>query len=177
MLLRGANTPMLAAAWFAVLKAGGIVVTTMPLLRSRELADIIEKAKVGLAIYDKALGEELETARSAVTDMRAIAYFNTPDASGSEARMAAQSGAFTNVIPSRDDVALIAFTSGTTGKAKATVHFHRDALAICAGYARSAVKPKPDDIFTGTAPLAFTFGLGGLLLFPLRFGASTLLLE
>ncbi len=91
--------------------------------------------------------------------------------------MEAHPGRFQNVIPSHDDVALIAFTSGTTGKAKATIHFHRDVLAICDGYARSVVKPQPDDIFTGTPPLAFTFGLGGLLLFPLRFGASTLLLE
>ncbi len=177
VLLRAANTPMLAAAWFAVLKAGGIVVTTMPLLRSRELAYIVEKAKVTLAICDKALGEELEAAKSHAPDLRAIAYFNTPDATGLEARMAAQTGVFKNVIPSHDDVALIAFTSGTTGKAKATMHFHRDVLAICDGFARSVIKPQPDDIFTGTPPLAFTFGLGGLLLFPLRFGASALMLE
>ncbi len=177
VLLRTANNPMLAATWFAVLKAGGIVVTTMPLLRSRELAYVIEKAKVTLAICDKALSEELETARGQASDLRAILYFNTAEASGLEARMAVQSGRFPNVIPSHDDVALIAFTSGTTGKAKATVHFHRDVLAICDGYARSVVKPQPDDVFTGSPPLAFTFGLGGLLLFPLRFGASALLLE
>lgn len=177
VLLRAANTPMLAAAWFAVLKAGGIVVTTMPLLRSRELAYIIDKAKVSLAICDKVLGDELEAARAQAPDLQSILYFNTADDSGLEARMGAHAAQFENVIPSHDDVALIAFTSGTTGKAKATVHFQRDVLAICDGYARSVVKPQPDDIFTGTPPLAFTFGLGGLLLFPLRFGASTLLLE
>jgi 2-aminobenzoate-CoA ligase len=177
VLLRAVNSPMLAAAWFAVLKAGGIVVTTMPLLRSRELAYIIAKARIGLAICDKALGEELEIARTQAQDLRTIAYFNTPDATGLEARMASRADRFENVIPSHDDVALIAFTSGTTGKAKATVHFHRDVLTICDGYARSVVKPQPEDIFSGTPPLAFTFGLGGLLLFPLRFGASTLLLE
>jgi 2-aminobenzoate-CoA ligase len=177
VLLRAANNPMLAACWFAVLKAGGIVVTTMPLLRSRELGYILEKAQIGFALCDAALNDELEAARVKTDVLQRIVYFHTGDADGLEARMARQNGAFTNFIPSHDDVALIGFTSGTTGPAKATMHFHRDLLTICDLFPRSTLKPVSDDIFTGTPPLGFTFGLGGVLLFPMRFGASTLLLE
>jgi 2-aminobenzoate-CoA ligase len=177
VLLRSANNRMLVACWFAVLKAGGIVVTTMPLLRSRELAYIVDKAQVSLALCDASLAQEIEAAREGVSALRSIAYFNTTAPTGIEMRMQRQSPHFTDIVPSHDDVALIAFTSGTTGKAKATVHFHRDVLAICDGYARNILNPTSDDIFCGSPPLAFTFGLGGLLLFPLRVGASTLLLE
>jgi 2-aminobenzoate-CoA ligase len=168
---------MLAAAWFAVVKAGGIAVSTMPLLRRRELAYVIEKAKVEFALCDAALAEELEAARETVPSLRRIVYFHSAAGGGLEALMGRQGAHFANVISSHDDVALIAFTSGTTGLAKGTVHFHRDVLAICDCFPRSTLKPSAGDIFCGSPPLAFTFGLGGMLLFPLRFGASTLLLE
>ncbi|MDB5411165.1 MAG: Acetyl-coenzyme synthetase [Rhodospirillales bacterium] len=177
VLLRAANNLMLAASWFAVLKAGGIAVTTMPLLRSRELAYVLEKAQVSLALCDASLGEELSLAAQRAPVLRDTVYFYSAAPDGLEARMTGQSAEFANVIPSHDDVALIAFTSGTTGAAKGTVHFHRDVLTICDCFPRSHLKPVADDIFTGTPPLGFTFGLGGLLLFPMRFGASTLLLE
>jgi 2-aminobenzoate-CoA ligase len=166
VLLRGANNAMMAACWFAVLKAGGIAVATMPLLRRRELAYIVEKAKVGIALCDEALKGELPA-------MERVAFFH----GGLEAAMAAKSAEFENVATSHDDVALIAFTSGTTGLAKGTMHFHRDLLAICDCFPRSILKPEADDTFCGSPPLAFTFGLGGLLLFPMRYGAATLLLE
>jgi 2-aminobenzoate-CoA ligase len=177
VLLRAANTPMLAAAWFAVLKAGAIAVTTMPLLRARELQYILDKARIGFALSDAALAGELEAAAAkAAQPVRAL-YFHGDAQDGLESRMAAASGHFDNVIPSHDDVALIGFTSGTTGLAKGTMHFHRDVLAICDLFPRSILKPGADDVFTGTPPLGFTFGLGGLLLFPLRVGASTLLID
>jgi 2-aminobenzoate-CoA ligase len=166
VLLRGANNEMMAACWFGVLKAGGIAVATMPLLRRRELTYIRDKAKVTLALCDEGLREELPAFERA-------AFFR----GGLEARMAGKPSGFDNVETSHDDVALIAFTSGTTGPAKGTMHFHRDLLAVCDCFPRSTLKPGPDDIFCGSPPLAFTFGLGGLLLFPMRVGASTLLLE
>jgi 2-aminobenzoate-CoA ligase len=175
VLLRAANTPMLAACWFAVLKAGAIAVTTMPLLRARELGYILDKARIGFALCDAALAGELTAAKAAQAP-RAL-YFHTDAADGVEARMARHADAFANVIPSHDDVALIGFTSGTTGPAKATMHFHRDVVAICDLFPRSVLRPDAADIFTGTPPLGFTFGLGGLLLFPMRVGASTLLLD
>jgi 2-aminobenzoate-CoA ligase len=177
VLLRAANTPMLAACWLAVLKAGGIAVTTMPLLRARELGYMLEKAQVAFALCDAALAGELAAARARSGVLRRVVHFHTDQPEGLEARMARQPGAFENVMPSHDDVALIAFTSGTTGQAKGTVHFHRDILAICDCFPRAILKPSPDDVFCGSPPLAFTFGLGGLLLFPMRVGASTLLLE
>jgi 2-aminobenzoate-CoA ligase len=177
VLLRAANNPMHAACWFAVMKAGGIAVGTMPLLRARELGYIIEKAQVAFALCDEGLADELEAARRSAPVLQRITYFHSATADGLEARMAAQSGEFANVETSHDDVALIAFTSGTTGPAKGTMHFHRDVLAICDCFPRSTLKPGPDDIFVGSPPLAFTFGLGGVLLFPMRVGASTLLLE
>jgi 2-aminobenzoate-CoA ligase len=177
VLLRAANTPMLAACWFAVLKVGAIAVTTMPLLRARELGYILDKAHIGFAFCDASLAGELETATTRAVAPPRTVLFHTAAADGLEARMARQPGIFANIIPSHDDVALIGFTSGTTGPAKATVHFHRDVLAICDLFPRSTLKPTADDIFSGTPPLGFTFGLGGLLLFPMRFGASTLLLE
>ncbi|MBI1778018.1 MAG: AMP-binding protein [Proteobacteria bacterium] len=177
VLLRSANNPLLAAAWFAVLKAGGIAVTTMPLLRTRELAYIIEKADIAFALCDGAVAADLEATRSVASKLREVVYFNAADPGGLQARMARQKPHFDNVIPSHDDVALIAFTSGTTGRAKATMHFHRDVLAICDCFPRSCLSIGPDDIICGSPPFGFTFGLGGLLLFPMRFGASTLLLE
>jgi len=177
VLLRAANNPMHAACWFAVMKAGGIAVGTMPLLRARELSYVIEKAEVEFAFCDSALSAELEAAREKSPALRSVAYFHDGGDTGLEARMAVQSAGFANVATSHDDVALIAFTSGTTGPAKGTMHFHRDVLAICDAFPKYVLKPEPYDIFVGSPPLAFTFGLGGVLLFPMRVGASTLLLE
>ena len=177
VLLRAANNPMHAASWFAVMKAGGIAVGTMPLLRARELSYIIEKAKVEFAFCDKALCDELESAREKAPTLRRIVHFHDDGADGLEALMARQSVSFANVATSHDDVALIAFTSGTTGPAKGTMHFHRDLVTICDAFPNYVLKPTQEDIFVGSPPLAFTFGLGGILLFPMRFGASTLLLE
>jgi 2-aminobenzoate-CoA ligase len=177
VLLRAANNPMHAASWFAVMKAGGIAVGTMPLLRARELSYVIEKARVEFALCDKSLADDLEAARAKAPTLRRIAYFYDDGADGLEARMAAQAPGFSNVATSHDDVALIAFTSGTTGPAKGTMHFHRDVLTICDTFPNYVLKPDADDIFVGSPPLAFTFGLGGVLLFPMRVGASTLLLE
>jgi 2-aminobenzoate-CoA ligase len=177
VLLRAANNPMHAASWFAVMKAGGIAVGTMPLLRARELSYVIEKAKVEFALCDKGLAGDLEAARTKAPTLRRTAYFHDDGPDGLEARMAAQAPGFANVATSHDDVALIAFTSGTTGPAKGTMHFHRDVLTICDTFPKYVLKPTADDIFVGSPPLAFTFGLGGVLLFPMRVGASTLLLE
>jgi 2-aminobenzoate-CoA ligase len=177
VLLRGPNNPMMAACWFAVLKAGGIVVCTMPLLRARELAYLIEKARIGLALCDARVLQELEHAASSARSLRRIVEFGT-DAAGSLDTLARSKPAtFANVATTADDVALIAFTSGTTGQAKGTMHFHRDVLAICDLFPRHVLRPTRDDVFCGSPPLAFTFGLGGLLLFPMRIGASTILLE
>jgi 2-aminobenzoate-CoA ligase len=177
VLLRGPNNPMMAACWFAVLKAGGVVVCTMPLLRARELAHLIEKARVGIALCDARVLHELEQAASSAPSLRRIVEFGT-DATGSLDTLARSKPAtFANVATTADDVALIAFTSGTTGQAKGTMHFHRDVLAICDLFPRQVLRPRRDDIFCGSPPLAFTYGLGGLLLFPMRVGASTILLE
>ena len=174
VLLRSANNAMKAACWLGVLKAGGIAVATMPLLRAQELSYMLGKAKVQFAFCDASLAGELEHAAS--PDLKTV-YFHTDAVDGLEARMARQSGSFESVIPSHDDVALIAFTSGTTGQSKATVHFHRDVLAIADSLPRHVLKPTPDDVFLGSAPFAFTFGLGAMLVFPLRYGASAVMLE
>jgi 2-aminobenzoate-CoA ligase len=176
VLLRDANTPMMAACWFAVLKAGGVAVATMPLLRARELAYIIDKAKVRYALCADDLAAELVQARQTTPTLEKLILFRSSAPDGLEARMRRHPADFANVMTSHDDVALIAFTSGTTGAAKGTMHFHRDVLAICDCFPPYVLQPGPDDIFCGSPPLAFTFGLGGLLLFPMRAGASTLLL-
>jgi 2-aminobenzoate-CoA ligase len=173
VLLRSANSPMMAACWLAVIKAGGIAVATMPLLRARELSYMIGKARIDFALCDARLADEL---KAAATPELKFLLFNTDAADGLEAHAARKSGAFNNVMASHDDVALIAFTSGTTGAAKGTLHFHRDVLAICDTW-QPVLKTMPDDVFAGSAPFAFTFGLGALLLFPMRHGASSVLLE
>ncbi len=177
VLLRSANNPMLAACWFAVLKAGGIAVTTMPLLRSRELAQICNKTEVQFALCDARIADELEATLPLCQSLTQVRYFNSDNAQGLERLMSGQPEIFTNVLPSHDDVALIAFTSGTTGPAKATVHFHRDVLAICDCYPAAVLRSGVDDVFAGSAPLGFTYGLGSLLLFPMRRGSSSVLLE
>ncbi len=175
VLLRAANTPELIACWFAVLKAGGVVVATMPLLRAVELEQIIERAQVSHALTDARIADELEQAQRARPVLRELLTFGP--GGELEERAAGKPADFDVVDTASDDVALIAFTSGTTGDPKGCIHFHRDILAVCDTAARHILAPQPDDVFTGTPPLAFTFGLGGLVLFPFRFGASTVPLE
>ena len=177
VLLRGSNSPAMAAAWFAVVKAGGVAVATMALLRARELTEIIAKAQVTHALCDARLAGELDAARAACPTLREVTHFASDTADGLEARARQKADGFTNVDTAADDVALIAFTSGTTGKPKGTMHFHRDVLAACDCWPRTTLRATEDDLFTGSPPLAFTFGLGGLLLFPMRIGAATLLVE
>ena len=177
VLLRAPNNPMMAACWLAVVKAGLVAVPTMPLLRAAELKQIIAKANVGAALCDVRLREEMQAAAADCREMKQVLYFNDGGPGSLEHRLAGKSHAFDNVDTAADDACLIAFTSGTTGLPKGTVHFHRDVLAMCDCFPRSCLKPAPSDIFCGTPPIAFTFGLGGLLCFPMRFGASTVLIE
>ncbi|MEF2267251.1 AMP-binding protein [Janthinobacterium sp. LS2A] len=172
VLLRGANTPMMAACLLAVLKAGCIAVPTMPLLRARELSIILSKAEVNAVLCAQSLRAELD----GVPGLPPMLCFGAADAE-LERRMAAHAAPFSACDTAADDVCLISFTSGTTGIPKGTMHMHRDLLAICDCFPRSMLQVRAGDIFIGTPPLAFTFGLGGLLLFPLRFGAATVLLE
>ncbi|MEO6703625.1 MAG: AMP-binding protein, partial [Jatrophihabitantaceae bacterium] len=174
VLLRAPNNPWLAACWLAVLKAGAVAVTTMPLLRPAELSTIAEIARIDLALCDARFVADL---RAAELGGAPIVCFGGEDADDLTVRVAGEPTYYQPVDTSADDVALLAFTSGTTGRPKATLHFHRDMLACADSFGRHLVRPSADDLFTGTPPLAFTFGLGGLLLFPLRFGAATLLIE
>ncbi|HEY9244739.1 MAG TPA: AMP-binding protein [Streptosporangiaceae bacterium] len=174
VLLRGPNNPWLAACWLAVLKAGAVAVTTMPLLRAGELTTVAEIAQVNLALCDWRFEEDLGAADLGGAP---IISYGGPAPSDLTQRAAAAPAEFAAVPTAADDVALLAFTSGTTGRPKATMHFHRDVLAIADTFSRHVVRPVADDLFTGTPPLAFTFGLGGLLVFPLRAGAATLLIE
>ncbi|MFD9407613.1 AMP-binding protein [Streptomyces sp. NPDC059989] len=174
VLLRGPNNPWLVAAWFGVLKAGGVAVTTMPLLRAGELAQLRGISRPTVAVCDHRYLDELTAADG--PGPAVLSYGGT----GEEdlvARCATKDGRFANVATAADDVALIAFTSGTTGRPKATLHFHRDVLANADTFSRHVLRPGRDDVFTGTPPLAFTFGLGGLVVFPLYAGAATLLIE
>lgn len=177
VLLRGANSPMLAACWFGVVKAGGIAVGTMPLLRARELTTIVHRAQITHALCDARLAQELELAKPGCPGLTQTLHFNDPAASALESRAAAKPATFDAVDTAVDDVCLIAFTSGTTGQPKGTMHFHRDVMAACACWPPRVLCATADDRFIGSPPLAFTFGLGGLLLFPLSIGASTVLLE
>ncbi|WP_425491336.1 AMP-binding protein [Chitinivorax tropicus] len=176
VLLRGANHPMLAAAWFGVVKAGGVAVTTMPLLRAKELRQIVQKARISHAICEASRADELQLAAMACPDLQSVCFYHDESAQGLEALMASKDGCFDNVPTAADDACLIAFTSGTTGQPKATVHFHRDVLAICQCFPQYILRADATDVFSGSPPLGFTFGLGGLLLFPLSIGASTVLL-
>ncbi|WP_343637898.1 AMP-binding protein [Roseateles sp.] len=177
VLLRGANTPQMVACWFAVMKAGAIAVATMPLLRAKELGQVIEKARISHALCDAALAGELETARARFPVLERVCLFRSEAADGLEPLAGRQSDRFDNVDTASDDCALIAFTSGTTGQPKGTMHFHRDVIAICRCWPEHCLRANAGDVFIGSPPLAFTFGLGGLVLFPLSVGASTVLLE
>src|SRR5215471_12012784 len=174
VLLRGPNNPWLAACWLAVVKAGAVTVTTMPLLRSGELTKIAQISRPSLALCDARFLPDLEAAD--LGGARIVPYGGA-SAADLTSRVQSANDGFTAADTAADDVAMLAFTSGTTGRPKATMHFHRDVLASCDTFSRYVIKPQPDDIFTGSPPLAFTFGLGGLLLFPLRAGAAALLLE
>ena len=177
VLLRGPNNPMMAACWFAVMKAGGVCVATMPLLRAKELTEIIHKAEISHALCDKRLEEELAAAAPGCPTLSIIKYWYDEGPQSLDTLALKQPLWFTNVPTAAEDVALIAFTSGTTGKPKGTMHFHRDVVAMCDAFPRSVLKVHKDDVFCGTPPLAFTFGLGGMLCFPLRYGASSVLVE
>jgi 2-aminobenzoate-CoA ligase len=182
VLLRGPNTLQMAAAFLASLKAGLVVVPTMPLLRAKELKQIIDKAQIRAALCDARLIEELDRCTEDddeffCAELTNVRVFHS-DAPGSIESMAAgKPSQFTACDTAADDVCLIAFTSGTTGAPKGCMHFHRDVLAMCDLFPRHVLKPTPADVFCGTPPLAFTFGLGGLLCFPMRVGASTVLIE
>ena len=176
VLLRSANNPMMVAAYMAVLKAGGIVVATMPLLRAKELAYPIAKAEITLALCDAKLSDEMEKARAVSPGLRRMVYWGTDAPDGLDALIANASPEFTAVDTAADDVCLIAFTSGTTGDPKGTMHCHRDMLAVCDSYARNVLRARAEDRFISSAPLAFTFGFGGIM-FPMHIGASFVVLE
>jgi 2-aminobenzoate-CoA ligase len=171
VLLHGRNTPELIACWLGILMAGGIVVATMPLLRAGELAKVVAKAQVTHGLADAPLAGEVHAAQAAEPVLREVLTFGP--GGELEARAAAGSGALPAADTAADDVAIIAFTSGTTGTPKGCVHLHRDLLATCDTFARHILAPEADDVFGGSPPIAFTFGLGAHVLFPLRFGAST----
>ena len=176
VLLRGANSPMLAACFLAVFKAGGIAVGSMPLLRARELVPIIHKAQISHALCCATLADELALARADCPTLQHLLHYGG-ELEALEAHAAAQPATFSNVDTGALDTCLIAFTSGTTGVPKGTMHFHRDLMAACACWPPHVLRPTADDVFIGSPPLAFTFGLGGLLLFPLSVGASSVLIE
>ena len=182
VLLRGPNSPMMVACWFGIVKAGAVVVCTMPLLRVRELSYIADKAAITLALCDTRFAPECETAMRQTSGGAPRAkgrtvHFATNEPGSLETMMVGKPATFTNCDTAADDTVLIAFTSGTTGNAKGTMHFHRDVMAICDCFPRSVAKLSADDICCGSPPFAFTFGLGGLVLFPMRVGAASLLLE
>ena len=179
ILIRSANNPAMVACWLAATKAGAVVVNTMPMLRAGELAKIVEKAEISLALCDTRLMDELVAcAKDSNFLKKVIGFDGTANHDAELDRVALSKPVrFEAVKTGRDDVALLGFTSGTTGVPKATMHFHRDILIIADGYAREVLGVTPEDIFVGSPPLAFTFGLGGLAVFPLRFGAAAALLE
>jgi len=177
VLLRSANKPMAVACWFAIMKAGGIAVATMPMLRAKELKQIVEKGQVDFALCDQKLRGDLEMLLPVTPVLQRIVSFGDPSPDGLEALMARHDGPFANVDTAADDTCLLAFTSGTTGQPKATMHFHRDVMASCVCFPTYVLRADENDVFIGSPPLAFTFGLGGLTLFPMQVGASTVLLE
>ncbi|KRD49343.1 benzoate-CoA ligase family protein [Ensifer sp. ENS10] len=179
VLIRSANNPAMVACWLAATKAGAVVVNTMPMLRAGELTKIVDKAEVSLTLCDTRLMDEMiACAKDSRYLKQVVGFDGTANHDAELDRIALdKSVVFEAVHTGRDDVALLGFTSGTTGVPKATMHFHRDLLVIADGYAREVLGVTPDDVFVGSPPLAFTFGLGGLAIFPLRFGAAATLLE
>lgn len=179
VLIRSANNPAMVASWLAATKAGAVVVNTMPMLRAGELNKIVDKAEISLALCDTRLMDELAAcAKSSSFLKKVVGFDGTANHDAELDRIALNKPVkFDAVRTGRDDVALLGFTSGTTGEPKATMHFHRDLLIIADGYAKEVLRVTPDDVFVGSPPLAFTFGLGGLAIFPLRFGAAAALLE
>ncbi|MGI3169669.1 AMP-binding protein [Pseudooceanicola sp. C21-150M6] len=179
VLIRSANNPAMVAVWLAATKAGAVVVNTMPLLRAGELTAIVDKAKIQFAFCDTRLMDEMATcAKTSEYLEKVVGFDGTSNHDAELDRLALEKSVmFEAVKTGRDDVALLGFTSGTTGSPKATMHFHRDILIIADGYAKEVLNVQPEDVFVGSPPLAFTFGLGGLAVFPLRFGAAATLLE
>ncbi len=179
VLIRSANNPAMVACILAAMKAGAVVVNTMPMLRPGELSKIVDKAEIGLALCDTRLMDDLVACAKASRFLdKVVGFDGTANHDAELDRVALRKPVrFSAVATGRDDVALLGFTSGTTGEPKATMHFHRDLLIIADGYAREVLGVTPDDVFVGSPPLAFTFGLGGLVIFPLRFGAAAALLE
>lgn len=179
VLIRSANNPAMVACWLAATKAGAVVVNTMPMLRAGELTKIVDKAEITHALCDTRLMDDMATCAATSKYLKSVVGFDGTSNHDAELdRLALEKDVrFEPVATGRDDVALLGFTSGTTGAPKATMHFHRDLLIIADGYAKEVLKVTPDDIFIGSPPLAFTFGLGGLAIFPLRHGAAATLLE
>ncbi|HQY14688.1 MAG TPA: AMP-binding protein [Ilumatobacteraceae bacterium] len=179
VLIRSANNPAMVACWLAATKAGAVVVNTMPMLRAGELGKIVDKAEITLALCDTRLMDEMVACAKESRFLKKVVGFDgTANHDAELDRLGLNKPVqYATVATGRDDVALLGFTSGTTGEAKATMHFHRDLLIIADGYAKEVLAVTPDDVFVGSPPLAFTFGLGGLAVFPLRFGAAATLLE
>ena len=179
ILIRSANNPAMVACWLAATKAGAVVVNTMPMLRAGELVKVVDKATVSLALCDTRLMEDMIVcAKDSAVLKQVVGFDGTANHDAELDRAALDKPVhFQAVKTGRDDVALLGFTSGSTGIPKATMHFHRDILIIADAYAKEVLGVKPEDVFVGSPPLAFTFGLGGLAIFPLRFGASTALIE
>lgn len=179
ILIRSTNNPAMVACWLAATKAGAVVVNTMPMLRAAELGKIVDKAEVKLALCDTRIMDELVACGKDSRFLEKVVGFDgTANHDAELDRVAlSKSVELDAVRTGRDDVALLAFTSGTTGVPKGTMHFHRDLLVMADGYAREVLAVTPDDVIVGSPPLAFTFGLGGLAVFPLRFGATATLLE
>ena len=179
VLIRSGNNPALVAAWLAATKAGAVVVNTMPMLRAGELTKIVDKAEIALALTDSRIADELVACAKTSRFLKQVVNFDGTSNHDAELDRVALNKPvrFEAVKTGRDDVALLGFTSGTTGEPKATMHFHRDLLIVADAYAKEVLKVTPDDVFVGAPPLAFTFGLGGLAIFPLRFGATATLLE
>jgi 2-aminobenzoate-CoA ligase len=179
VLIRSANNPAMVACWLAATKVGAVVVNTMPMLRAGELTAIVDKAQISHALCDTRLMDEMALcAKTSETLKTVVGFDGTSNHDAELDRLALEKPVlFDSIETGRDDVALLGFTSGTTGTPKATMHFHRDLLIIADGYARDVLGVTPDDVFVGSPPLAFTFGLGGLAVFPLRFGAAATLLE